>query len=492
MKLNNKHCEDLYNKIRNRFEKITMVDENGSLTLVPRDAKIFNMLFMPKNKDSMVTLSMMEPTELKIYFNRQLTNEFGGADKDRWFKFVNELRAYTIPRQLGFDLIDLDTAGLTVTDIKSLIQDRRSKEKMAESKFSRLEGSTRSSYQMLERVKIKVRHKGIVKDDIHGARSRNISSIFIENNQGERFRFPYPLLNGARAMARHIEEGGMWSDRVGQRILEVSDSLSTIRSFVREARKKKAFSEKSVPLLKMLKERHSELRKDLKLMNGSRGYKFYVSNLAETYYEPMPSITNYFTSIPEGIEQYLPKLEKILSEKSIDNAVDRTVAECITFINNITEAVASPPKKVTLDSTMIRALGIQSDPRRLVERIPRDKIRQFTHEYSANRLTPPQILKSQADGSLKYATVDDQYKLWWLMANFPPDQNNIQVAVSLVRGDPGVQWGRRSDDTDSPTGEPRPEQEKSWGDRARAAGEIIDTLRDPFGAIGKKLRGGYY
>ena len=48
-----------------------------------------------------------------------------------------------------------------------------------------------------------------VNEEQRGARSRNISSIFVENAEGERFKYPYKHLNGARAMARHVSHGGV-------------------------------------------------------------------------------------------------------------------------------------------------------------------------------------------------------------------------------------------------------------------------------------------
>lgn len=339
----NKHSSkssELFQKIRNRFDKISMIDENGQPTLLPGSAKIFNFLFLSDNPDTMVTVSHLDPQELKIYFNRNMIKDFDEATKDRWFDLLSIFRRFTITSpDMSYDLIDMDTPKLTVTDIKSMIQDKKQKdETLAESKFSPWEGTKRSSTQRLENVRIKVRHSDVIKDDVHGARSRNISALFIENNQGERLRFPFVNLAGVRAMARHLEEGGDWNDRLGQHILETTHNLYVIKKFVSEAKKQKILTTKSLPLIKQLKEKQTEYRRNLKLMNGSRGYYSYVSDLTETYYEPVESIASYLSALPESVQGLVPLVEKILSERSVETMVDNSLQEYISEI-------AGPQKK---------------------------------------------------------------------------------------------------------------------------------------------------
>lgn len=538
MKLTNKYCEDLFNKIRNRFEKISMIDENGRITLLSRDARIFNMLFMPKNKDSMVTLSLMEPDDLRVYFNRNITGQLSDTDKKRWFEFVQDLRAFTVPRQLGFSLVDIDNAGLSVTDVKSMIQAKQEKENVTESKFGRLDGTSRSSYQMLERVRIKIKHGSKINDDIHGARSRNIRAIFIENDQGERFRFPFVNLLGARAMARHIEEGGSWTDHIGHKILETANSLDVIKKFVREARRSRACDNKTVPLLKMLKEKQDNYRRDLFLMNGSRGYQSYTSNLAETYIEPVNDIASYFTTLPESIVPMVPQIERILGEKVIDSAVDKSIAECVNWINgqNLLEAPQNPSnprqqttapqqpstkptnkpapkpepkpakaepqgpklarvkeKRTVLTPSLLKSMGINNVDV-LAGKIPRQLVKQFQYELRQNKLSPPIVIQTQ-NGAFRFNSTEEQYKLWWLAANFPPEANKIEIVVRRVTDQ--SELGRRADDEPEdkgPIGKVRTDL-RSYGEKYRErigkVHDVLDVLADPIGALGTKIQGKY-
>jgi hypothetical protein len=79
-----------------------------------------------------------------------------------------------------------------------------------------LSGSSKTSRQTLENVRLIVKHQKAVNEESRGARSRNISSLFVENADGERFKYPFKHLNGARAMARHVSTGGVPSDVVGE------------------------------------------------------------------------------------------------------------------------------------------------------------------------------------------------------------------------------------------------------------------------------------
>ena len=90
--------------------------------------------------------------------------------------------------------------------------------------FSKMFGSSKTSQQTLENVRILVRHKVPVSEEVRGSRTRHISSIFLECN-GERMRFQHNYLPGARAMAQHMAHGGSMGDKVGSYIIESTGNL---------------------------------------------------------------------------------------------------------------------------------------------------------------------------------------------------------------------------------------------------------------------------
>lgn len=456
-----------------------MIDDKGAPTLVARNGRIFNLLFQKGNTDTMVTISLMEPNQLKIYFNRAMTKD-DPVLKDQWFEFLHELRRFSVPRQMGFDLIDIEKAGLSVQDVKAMIQDKQ-QQSIAESRFGKLEGTKRSSTQRLENVRIKVRHKDVIKDDVHGARSRNISALFIENNQGERFRFPFLHLAGVRAMARHIEEGGSWNDRMGQHILETTNKITTIRKFVKEARRAGMVSEKSVELFERLREKQVECRRSLMLMNGSRGYKIYSSTLAETLVEPIESIQTYFENIDAKVANMFPVIERILGEKAIETAVDQSLAECIAWIN---EAAGRSPIQLSEPRTTVPGKAVQVTNEILADmkiyqpsmnNINAKSRQQIEQEIAANQMTMPLVKEVNYGDETEYQanTELDQDKLEYLVAYYG-GANSGRIYMYVISGTAKTPAGQSL---------------QRIGKAARATTNVISTLRDPLGALGKKLQG---
>jgi hypothetical protein len=55
--------------------------------------------------------------------------------------------------------------------------------------------------------------------------------LFVETTDGERFKLPYNNLRYARAMARHVSEGGNVNDDFGQHITKVAEECSKLRPF---------------------------------------------------------------------------------------------------------------------------------------------------------------------------------------------------------------------------------------------------------------------
>jgi len=345
MNPNDKISQALYRKIRNRFSKVQMVGPKG-VTLSDRDAKTFNFMFSDDNPSTMVTLSLIEPGILEVCFDRSMVKKFDDTTKKSWFEFLGTLRRFTITNPpLNFDLIDLDRPGLSPTDIQAKIQAQKEKKQdVHESKFSRMSGSKRTSHQKLENHRIKIRHKKIVDEASRGSRSRNIKEMFIENNHGERFRFPYECLVGARAMARTLEEGGDWHDNMGHHVLELANKVCTIREFVREMRHNRLVSETTLPLLHKLREHQRSFKRDLKLISGSKGYHSYKDNIAETYVMPVESLRGMFTDVPPTVEDLLPAIERILGERVVESMIDEAMSEAIAHIDEITP---SPPVRPT-------------------------------------------------------------------------------------------------------------------------------------------------
>lgn len=138
--------------------------------------------------------------------------------------------------------------------------------------FSKMFGSLRTSHQVLENVRILVKHKTPVDESVPGARTRHIAAIFLECN-GERFRFPHNYLPGARAMAQHLAHGGTISDKLGAYITESTGQLLKLQSFNRYVTTNKLINEDSSGIVETVKENIETLRTELKKLTGVKTYE---------------------------------------------------------------------------------------------------------------------------------------------------------------------------------------------------------------------------
>lgn len=136
--------------------------------------------------------------------------------------------------------------------------------------FSGWTGSARKSIQELDDARIVVRHKKSVDESKRGARSRQIESIFIENCDGERFKFPSKNLTAARAMLRHVKEGGTPFDEFGQYIYETMDELNELKKFQRHNKRNDFFEDAHIS--EEIQDRIGNLRTTLKQVAGVKGY----------------------------------------------------------------------------------------------------------------------------------------------------------------------------------------------------------------------------
>jgi len=147
--------------------------------------------------------------------------------------------------------------------------------------FDTMTGSTKTSYQGLDNVKIVVKHKKPVNEEVRGARSRNIHSIFIQRGE-ERFKLPENNLAMARAMARHLQKGGETFDEVGTRIVEMAADYKSLGQFVNYVRKSKLVNEDNQVYVDLAIENVQNIRDTFKRLSGAKTYETAIQSLSET------------------------------------------------------------------------------------------------------------------------------------------------------------------------------------------------------------------
>ncbi len=122
------------------------------------------------------------------------------------------------------------------TSVRSYEGDIKPKQLSHRTEVTESRNSLKISYHPLGSTQIRVAHTKSITEEKPGARSRNIKAVFIEKD-GERFRFPYNHLMGARVMGLHVENGGRPWDDLGEKILEISRRRREIMELLRWSKK---------------------------------------------------------------------------------------------------------------------------------------------------------------------------------------------------------------------------------------------------------------
>jgi len=255
-------------------------------------------------------------------------------------KLRNNLRDMARDNTLDFDIRTFGEK-IQPKNYAYKIEQKKNQEDAVEDVYesvSPMEGSTRTSRQHFENATLIVRHKNPVNEEVRGARSRNIQSIFIENSEGERFKYPYKHLAGARAMARHVSSGGVPSDMTGESIIEMSTNLSKLKEFMRIVDKQQLVNETNRDVVLNVKRKMKKIKENLNKIQTSKGYTAFVESLAlneestgsEVSEDVMNSYVNKFTksTFEEALKDIIPLVHRVNEEEyeaSRDTMVEKVM-----------------------------------------------------------------------------------------------------------------------------------------------------------------------
>ena len=242
--MNPKTSQDLFNKIRSQFSNIKIGDENGAATADAAEAVFFEFEFQPDSDTfGSISVSIADGENMKVYYNRDLIEKIDESDRDEWYAFLKELKDFAVEHSLTFDVRDITKTNLTKQDYENLADtnktvntDEMQEELNRITKLAGVEvkegltGTAKRSYENLDKTRLIIRHSGSVDETVPGARSRQIQSLYIENEDGERFKYPITHLAGARAMTRHVANGGRPHDEFGQHIVSTSEDIAKLNS----------------------------------------------------------------------------------------------------------------------------------------------------------------------------------------------------------------------------------------------------------------------
>lgn len=350
MDATNNISTDLFFKVRSRFSNLKLGDESGQITINPETARFFDFDYVEEDKKiGHVSISLAEPNSMKVYFSTGITEGMDSDQKDGWYGFLRELRKFAKRRLLAFDTRDIAKDNLDKRDYAFLSQyanpasDNDTITKPVGENVmneSNLYGTKTQSFQTLEDTKLIIKHSKKLDDDIElkpGARSRNISALFVQNESGERFKYPFIHLAGARAMQRHVANGGAPYDEIGESIIRMSEEIAQLKTFTGYVVRNDLMNsdtnrivERSKVQLDTLRERIAKLSKQ----SYYEAYKeeFQASTNPEVDDDVMEQYKEMFTvkNFKEDLTDVFPVIHRLMKEEEnvgYDDIVEMTGKE---------------------------------------------------------------------------------------------------------------------------------------------------------------------
>ena len=324
--------EELFNKVRSRFSNVTIGDENGTVTNEPKAARFFDFEYKSKGESlGNVSISLSEDEGVVIMYSNDFLAKETQLSQNGWYDFLREIRMFAKKRMLNFDTRDINKSNLNKRDYQFLAKNRTEEEKMTESK---LYGTSKLSYQDIDSARLIIKHTESVDQELAAGRTRKIGSIYIESSEGERFKYPYKHLTGARAMARHVAEGGNAYDDFGKHIVSMSEEMSKLRKFKTYMGRSAVMAESLAGYVDVVKERIATVKKTLESLQRPSYYKETFEAFAPAVMEDVPSdvAENWIDQLTirqfnEELADVFPYIYKLVSEAT--RAEELTVEDLV-------------------------------------------------------------------------------------------------------------------------------------------------------------------
>jgi hypothetical protein len=336
----------LYNILITRDFEPEILDAKGVAVDNPDEATMFSFDWKTENKNyGTVVILFGEDNNLKIFFGDNLGRSMEGADKSEWYEFLNQIKEFSVRNNLmGFDIENLNRLKYTMQGIAAI----------KEGLFEGYYGNKKFSYSdQPKQVKLVIKHNRPLGEG--DKRYRNIESLFVETQDGERFKVPSKNLAHGRMLSRHISEGGNPYDAFGQHINEIVSEMSTLSKFVRAARSKQ-FSGDAAAMCETAIRHYQDLKDKAKRIISQRGYhrelESYDPAAATNAQDLTDSIRNMFIeqSLDSRIEEAIPLLTK-LSEMGRYNDM-KEADQFESWADSVTEGTWATPDSPASESKL--------------------------------------------------------------------------------------------------------------------------------------------
>jgi hypothetical protein len=277
-----KIAANLFEKVRSRFTELNLGDEGAKITQDPEKARFFNFMYAQDGIDlGNVTISLIDEESMKVYFGADIKDNLKANELDtaEWYDFLRGLRRFAKRNMLNFDTRDIAKSNLQLKDVK---QQSKSDATIDANDInvteSRMYGTKKHSFAKVGECTVRVVHSDSIDEEVRGARTRKIESIFIETARGERFRLKHNNLAGATALAQHYNNGGEHGDEICEAINGIMDEMSSLSHFVRSIKRRSDLDDETNSMANHAVDRYNDLKHKLKRLRSPRYYLDYVEN----------------------------------------------------------------------------------------------------------------------------------------------------------------------------------------------------------------------
>lgn len=238
-------------------------DTQGKSVVSPDDAEMFSFNFVAQSgKDyGTVVIFLGEENALQVYYADNIGRAMDEKDKEDWFKFLEQLSLFSKRNRLSFDLRDINKLRYTMQGQAAL----------NEGLFESWSGKKNVSYNNKENaVRLMIKHSKDIKEGEQ--RFRHIESIFVETEDGERFKLPFKSIAGGKAMCEHVRNGGRPYDVRGTHIADIIKEIAVLTRFGRAHPEKVLENEE---IIKEATNHLSSLKETMRSLTTRRGYNDY-------------------------------------------------------------------------------------------------------------------------------------------------------------------------------------------------------------------------
>jgi hypothetical protein len=313
---------DLYGKIQTRFPDIKIGDENAEVLSKKSDipaARFFEFEY-EENGEVMGTVAITLDEDDGIVV--QISGNLADSNHHGAFKFIRSFRQFAKDRLLKFDVQNIGKDNLDKRDYHFRA---KPKEEMMEPMMeSKMYGTARMSYQDLGEAKIIVKHSQPINLELPAGRTMHIESIYVENSQGERFKYPFKHLGGARALAEHLKHGGIPYDAIGKHITGLSEELAQLRKFKGYVSRNEALSEAMGDITTKVFERIEQVKKEVHGLSRKAYYEQFAESFTESEEQMIPEeiMTDWIDRLTirtfnEELRTAFPFIFKLVDESNI-------------------------------------------------------------------------------------------------------------------------------------------------------------------------------